>query len=153
MFLPEQEMDLFYHGFCNKTIWPLFHYFPSYASYDDVSWESYVRVNQAFCDALAGTVVSGDMIWIHDYHLMLLPRMLQERMPDTPVGFFLHIPFPSFEMFRLLPVGWRRQILEGLLGADLVGFHTYEYMQHFLQASSGSWGTTTTWVRSSRRTT
>ena len=134
VFLPEQEMDLFYHGFCNKTIWPLFHYFPSYTSYDDVSWESYIRVNQAFCDALTGTVGSGDMIWIHDYHLMLLPRMLRERMPDTPVGFFLHIPFPSFEVFRLLPVNWRKQMLEGLLGADLVGFHTYEYMQHFLQA-------------------
>jgi len=134
VFLPEAEMDLFYHGFCNKTIWPLFHYFPSYVSYDESTWESYVRVNQAFCDALTGVVRPGDIIWIHDYHLLLLSKMLRERMPENPIGFFLHIPFPSFEVFRLLPVGWRRQILEGLLGADLVGFHTYEYMQHFLQA-------------------
>jgi trehalose 6-phosphate synthase/phosphatase len=134
IFLTDQEMELFYLGFCNKTIWPLFHYFPTFAGYDDAAWDSYVRVNKAFCDALAAGVRGGDVVWIHDYHLMLLPRMLRERVPDVPIGYFHHIPFPSFEIFRLLPVTWRRQLLEGLLGADLVGFHTYEYMQHFLQA-------------------
>jgi len=74
-----------------------------------------------------------DILWIHDYHLMLLPRMIRQRMPDVPIGFFLHIPFPSYELFRLLPKKWAAEILEGLLGADLVGFHTHDYTQYFLR--------------------
>ncbi|MBP1624959.1 MAG: UDP-forming alpha,alpha-trehalose-phosphate synthase, partial [Acidobacteria bacterium] len=124
----------FYWGFCNKTIWPLFHYFPSYTSYEEEFWQTYQRVNQKFCDALLEFLKPQDVVWVQDYHLMLLPRMLREKAPQVPVGFFLHIPFPSFEIFRLLPPRWRRDLLEGLLGADLVGFHTYEYTQHFLQS-------------------
>src|SRR5206468_2337334 len=147
VFLSQEEMDAFYLGFCNKTIWPLFHYFPSYANYEEALWQHYIHVNKIFRDTVAEVVRPDDIVWVHDYHLMLLPKLLraglpakgrwfgpQAGLPSTPVGFFLHIPFPSFEVFRLLPVRWRRDILEGLLGADLNGFHTYEYMQHFLQS-------------------
>src|SRR5262249_40165851 len=80
--------------------------------------------------ALQEIVRPDDLIWVHDYHLMLLPRLLRERLPAVGIGFFLHIPFPDYEIFRLLPGRWRKEILEGLLGADLIGFHTYDYMQY-----------------------
>ena len=134
VFLSQEEMDQFYFGFCNKTIWPLFHYFPSFTVYDEKSWEQYKHVNAMFCETLANIITQDDVVWVQDYHLMLLPHLLKTIAPKVPVGFFLHIPFPSFEVFRLLPVKWRREILEGLLGADLIGFHTYEYTQHFLQS-------------------
>jgi trehalose 6-phosphate synthase/phosphatase len=133
VFLSEKSMEKFYQGFCNKTIWPLFHYFPSYAVYDEDYWIQYQRVNEIFCDAVMEIVKPDDVVWVHDYHLMLLPKLIRERMPDIAIGFFLHIPFPSFEIFRLLPGKWRREILEGLLGADLVGFHTHDYTQYFLR--------------------
>ncbi|MBA7669605.1 hypothetical protein ES703_77737 [subsurface metagenome] len=132
VFLSQHDIEDYYHGFCNKTIWPLFHYYPSYTVYSKDLWQAYERVNEIFADAVAEIAEQGDIIWIHDYHLMLLPKLVRERFPEAAVGFFLHIPFPSFEMFRLLP--WRRQILDGLLGADLVGFHTYDYAQHFLNS-------------------
>ncbi len=134
VFLSEQEMDEFYLGFCNKTLWPLFHYFPSYAEYRDEYWARYEQVNRRFAETLDEIVRSGDVVWVQDYHLMLLPALLRQRHPDLVIGFFLHIPFPSFEIFRLLPQRWRHALLEGLLGSDLVGFHTYEYTRHFLQA-------------------
>jgi trehalose 6-phosphate synthase/phosphatase len=130
--LSEYNVEAYYHGFCNRTIWPLFHYFPLYAEYSENFWQAYERVNTAFANAVAEFAKPNDIIWIHDYHLMLLPKLLRERLPKATVGFFLHIPFPSFEIFRLLP--WRKQILEGLLGADLVGFHTYDYTGHFLDS-------------------
>jgi trehalose 6-phosphate synthase/phosphatase len=133
VFLTERAMEKFYQGFCNKTIWPLFHYFPTYCVYDETSWLHYKCVNKIFCDAVVQVAKPDDVIWIHDYHLMLLPKLLREKMPDVPIGFFLHIPFPSFEIFRLLPIKWHSEILEGLLGADLIGFHTYEYTQYFLR--------------------
>jgi trehalose 6-phosphate synthase/phosphatase len=133
VFLSEDEMENFYHGFCNKIIWPLFHYFPSYAIYEGEYWNHYRKVNEVFCEALMEVVKPGDTVWIHDYHLMLLPRMIRDKLPDAQVGFFLHIPFPSFEVFRLLPAEWRRGILRGLLGADLIGFHTHDYAQYFLR--------------------
>ncbi len=134
VFLSEEQMEQFYLGFCNATIWPLFHYFPTYALYRPNFWEQYKQINQLFADALESVLKPDDVVWVHDYHLMLLPRLLKARHPQQPVGFFLHIPFPSFEVFRLLPGEWRREILEGLLGADLVGFHTHEYTHHFLQS-------------------
>ncbi|HYP40796.1 MAG TPA: bifunctional alpha,alpha-trehalose-phosphate synthase (UDP-forming)/trehalose-phosphatase [Chloroflexia bacterium] len=134
VFLSEEEMEKFYHGFCNKTVWPLFHYFPVYTTYGNEYWEVYKKVNQVFCDAVMEVIQPGDVVWVHDYHLMLLPRMLRERMPDAKIGFFLHIPFPSFEIYRLLPKKWCMGILEGLLGADLVGFHTFDYTQYFLRS-------------------
>jgi trehalose 6-phosphate synthase/phosphatase len=133
--VPEETMDKFYHGFCNKTIWPLFHYFPSYADFDEASWDSYQDVNNRFCDAVLEVRKPDDIVWIHDYHLMLLPALLRKKSPDIPIGFFLHIPFPSFEIFRLLPKKWSKEILEGLLGADLIGFHTYDYTQYFLRCA------------------
>jgi trehalose 6-phosphate synthase/phosphatase len=134
VFLSGIDMEQFYWGFCNKTLWPLFHYFPSYAIYEEEFWQRYRRVNEQFRDALLEFLQPSDVVWIQDYHLMLLPRLLREKAPQALSGFFLHIPFPSFEIFRLLPPRWRHDILEGILGADLVGFHTYEYMQHFLQS-------------------
>jgi trehalose 6-phosphate synthase/phosphatase len=135
VFLSEEEMEQFYFGFCNSTLWPLFHYFPSFVVYDSAFWEQYKHINQIFCDSLDDILEPDDVVWVHDYHLMLLPRLLKARRPQLSIGFFLHIPFPSFEVFRLLPGDWRREILEGLLGADLIGFHTYEYTHHFLQCA------------------
>ena len=136
IYLPKEIMDDFYLGLCNKTIWPLFHYFPSLAALDDKLWKPYVAVNEAFCEAVADVLLPDDLVWVHDYHLMLLPRLLREKKPGLAIGFFLHIPFPSFEIFRLLPGHWRRELLQGLLGADLIGFHTYDYTQHFLRCVS-----------------
>ena len=135
VFLSGEEMEKFYQGFCNRTIWPLFHYFTSLAAFDDEEWRQYRHVNEVYCDAVLDSLQEGDIVWIHDYHLMLLPALLRERRKDLTLGFFLHIPFPSYEIFRLLPAAWRREILEGMLGADLIGFHTYGYMQYFLQCA------------------
>ncbi len=134
VFLSDHSMDKFYHGFCNKTIWPLFHYFPSYTVCEESFYAHYRCVNRIFCEAVARLMKPEDVVWIHDYHLMLLPQLLREQKPAATIGFFLHIPFPSFEIFRLLPQTWRAEILEGLLGADLIGFHTYDYAQHFLRS-------------------
>ncbi len=129
LFLTRKSVKSFYAGFCNKTIWPLFHYFLNNTIFDNTLWESYKHVNRHFCHIVEKIVEPGDTLWIHDYQLMLLPQMLREVFPHNPIGFFLHIPFPSYELFRLLP--WRHEILEGMLGADLVGFHTYDYVRHF----------------------
>lgn len=129
VFLSEQDLEHFYRGFCNNTLWPLFHYFLLYTVYRDDYWASYVKVNEAFADAVLEVAQPEDTIWVQDYHLLLLPGMLRERMPEATIGFFLHIPFPSSEVFRLLP--WREELLKGLLGADLIGFHTYDYLRHF----------------------
>jgi trehalose 6-phosphate synthase/phosphatase len=133
VFLEKEEEDRFYLGFCNRTLWPLFHYFPGYVSYDPDLWESYRQVNERFCDAILEIVKPGDTLWIHDYQLLLLPGLLRKHLPDHQIGFFLHVPFPSFELLRLVPGRWRREILEGMLGADLIGFHTHDYTQHFLR--------------------
>lgn len=129
VFLSDLEFEKYYNGFCNKAIWPLFHYFSHYADYDPAYWKGYVKVNRKFCDAICASAGPDDQIWIHDYQLMLVPGMLREKMPDATIGFFLHIPFPQYEIFRLMP--WRREILEGLLGADLIGFQTFEYATYF----------------------
>ena len=139
VFLSAADVKNFYHGFCNKTIWPLFHYFPMYTVYEDRYWQSYKQVNSIYCDAVVKMAKPDDHIWIHDYQLMLLPALIREKLPDAQVGFFLHIPFPSFELFRLLP--WRSEILNGLLGADLIGFHTYDYARHFLSSAARMLGT------------
>ncbi len=130
--ISQQDVEAYYNGICNRTIWPLFHYFPLHVEYGEGYWQAYERINTAFANVVAGIARPDDTIWIHDYHLMLLPRLLRERLPKATIGFFLHIPFPAFEMFRLLP--WRKQVLEGLLGADLIGFHTYDYAGHFLDS-------------------
>jgi len=130
--LNREQLKSFYYGFCNNIIWPLFHYFPSYATYDNSLWESYRRVNSIYLEKVLEAAGGDDTIWIHDYQLMLLPQMIREQVPEARIGFFLHIPFPSFEVFRLLP--WRTEILTGLLGADLIGFHAYDYARHFISS-------------------
>jgi trehalose 6-phosphate synthase/phosphatase len=129
-----EESDLFYHGFCNRTIWPLFHYLPSLVHYEENFWDAYKRMNQLFRDSILDILKPGDTVWVQDYQLLLLPKLLREASPATSIGFFLHIPFPSFELFRLLPSEWRKDLLEGMLGADLVGFHTHDYTQYFLRS-------------------
>ncbi|HVU07183.1 MAG TPA: bifunctional alpha,alpha-trehalose-phosphate synthase (UDP-forming)/trehalose-phosphatase [Verrucomicrobiae bacterium] len=131
IFLPEENMDRFYLGFCNKTIWPLFHYFPTLTHYDEENWQEYRNINRLFGEAVINTLRPDDFLWIHDYHLMLLPKLVREKFPEMPIGFFLHIPFPSWEVFRMLPRPWREEIIEGLLGSSLIGFHTHDYVRDF----------------------
>lgn len=130
--LSQRDLDLFYSGFCNDTIWPLFHYFPTYTEYHQETWRAYEAVNQRFFDVLKPELGPDSRVWIHDYQLMLLPSLVKRAFPTARVGFFLHIPFPSYELFRLLPTG--KELLRGVVGADLVGFHTYDYARHFLSA-------------------
>ncbi len=130
--LDYQEIKNYYNGFSNKTIWPLFHYFQYYTNYENKTWEYYKEVNQKFYEELIKIITQDDIVWIHDYQLMLLPELLKNKFPSIRVGFFLHIPFPSYEIFRQLP--WDREILEGILGADFIGFHTFSYVRHFLSS-------------------
>jgi trehalose 6-phosphate synthase/phosphatase len=134
VFLSQDEVDKFYDGFCNKTIWPLFHYFPTYARYDAEYWETYQAINQRFCDVVTELLQPDDVVWVHDYHLMLLPALIRKRAPTNSIGFFLHIPFPNYEVYRLLPNVWRKALLEGLLGSDVIGFHTHDYRTYFLRS-------------------
>jgi trehalose 6-phosphate synthase/phosphatase len=127
--LSRDEVNQYYEGFSNETIWPLFHYFTEFAEYRQEHWDAYVKVNRKFADAALRIAAPGDVIWVHDYQLLLAPRMIKEARTDVTIGFFLHIPFPSYEVFRILP--WRSEIIEGMLGADLIGFHTYDYQRHF----------------------
>lgn len=126
--------DNYYNGFSNSVLWPLFHYFSSLAVYDSKFFDAYIQVNQLFAEKLAPLLQPDDQVWVHDYQLMMLPHMLRQRKPDATIGFFLHIPFPSYEIFRLLPAEWKKMLLQGVMGADLIGFHTYDYVQHFLQS-------------------
>ncbi len=131
--LTAKDIEGFYFGFSNRTIWPLFHYFMEYTEFELDFWEVYKEVNQKFADVVIENSGEDDIIWVHDYQLMLLPQMIREARPNAKIGFFLHIPFPSFEIFRTMP--WREQVLLGLLGSDLIGFHTYDYERHFLSST------------------
>ncbi|MBX7221208.1 MAG: bifunctional alpha,alpha-trehalose-phosphate synthase (UDP-forming)/trehalose-phosphatase [Blastocatellia bacterium] len=133
IFLSHQEINQFYEGFSNGVLWPLFHYLLDKVDLDSVQdWKTYVAVNRRFAETVCHHYRPGDTIWVHDYQLALVPGMIRERFPKARIGFFLHIPFPSSEVFRILP--WREEILRGLLGADLIGFHTYAYSRHFATA-------------------
>ena len=134
VFLTDGEVENYYEGFSNKIIWPIFHYFPNYSNNLEEYWECYKKVNQKFCDIVLQFASPGDTIWIHDYQLLLLPELLRSSLKDATIGFFQHIPFPSYEIFRLLP--WRSEILKGMVGADLIGFHTYDDVRHFLSSVS-----------------
>ncbi|MFT8331808.1 trehalose-phosphatase [Bifidobacterium psychraerophilum] len=129
IFLSKEEVDGYYAGFSNDTMWPLLHDFAHEANFDPETWRVYQEVNEHFLETLVPLLRKGDKVWIQDYHLMLLPQMLRERFPEASIGWFLHVPFPSPEIFRSLP--WSREILEGILGADLVGFHTVDYAKNF----------------------
>ncbi len=118
--LSEAEIREFYEGFANGTLWPLYHDVVAKPEFHREWWESYVRVNRRFAERAAAVAAEHAMVWVHDYQMQLVPAMLRELRPDLRIGFFLHIPFPPAELFQQLP--WRRQLLEGLLGADVVGF-------------------------------
>lgn len=131
VFIDGHDNDLFYNGFCNSVLWPLFHYFPSYVVHEQNFFDAYQRANQVMAEKIWQLYEPGDTIWIHDYHFMLLPQLLRQKLPAANIGFFLHIPFPAFEIFRILPKPWCIGILEGLLGSSVVGFHTIDYTTHF----------------------
>jgi trehalose 6-phosphate synthase/phosphatase len=133
LFIDPKVYNKYYNGFCNATLWPLFHYFPSFVVYESEYFENYELANRLFADQLLKIMQPGDTVWIHDYQLFLLPQLIRDAHPEARIGFFLHIPFPSFEVFRLLHRPWKEKIVRGLLGADLIGFHTHEYVQHFLK--------------------
>ena len=132
VFLTEAENRGFYEGFSNASLWPLLHYLPSYYRYEPEWWDVYRTVNQRFAETAVAAARDGDMVWVHDYQLMLVPAMIKRANPALRVGFFLHTPFPAYEIFRCHPR--RLELVQGLLGADLVGFHTLGYLRHFRTA-------------------
>ncbi|QNN53835.1 alpha,alpha-trehalose-phosphate synthase (UDP-forming) [Nocardioides mesophilus] len=129
--LSEQEVEEFYEGFSNATLWPLYHDLVAKPEFHREWWEAYVRVNRRFAERTAAAAADGATVWVQDYQLQLVPAMLRELRPDLRIGFFLHIPFPPLELFQQIP--WRRQLLEGLLGADLVGFQRPNNAQNFVR--------------------
>ncbi|CAO3592094.1 unnamed protein product [Absidia cylindrospora] len=130
VFLDNEHASGHYEGYCKKVLWPLFHLMMWNEDVDESQyWDDYVAVNQAFARTIANNYEPGDIVWIQDYHLLLVPQMLRELRPDALIGLFMHTPFPSSEMFRCIP--HRREILNGMLGANLVGFQTYNYGRHF----------------------
>jgi trehalose 6-phosphate synthase complex regulatory subunit len=138
VFCSDKDFDGHYSHFCKQILWPVFHYQipdnPKSKAYEDHSWKYYVNVNQAFADKIVKNWKRGDVIWVHDYHLLLVPGMVRKKLPDAKIGFFLHVAFPSSEVFRCLAV--RKELLEGMLGANLIGFQIHEYTRHFLQTCS-----------------
>lgn len=139
VYLPQDIYDGYYNEFSNSILWPLFHYHPGEITFDERNWEHYKEANRIFAQTIVNSkegVNDGDIIWVHDYHLMLLPAMLREELgpnrKNVRIGFFLHTPFPSSEIYRILPV--RQEILRGVLSCDLIGFHTYDYARHFLSS-------------------
>lgn len=146
VFIDDELADKHYNGFSNSTLWPLFHYHPGEIAFNESAWQAYREANRLFAKAVANDVNDGDLVWVHDYHLMLMPAMLREEMAklnkkDVKIGFFLHTPFPSSEIYRILPV--RNEVLLGVLHCDLVGFHTYDYARHFLSSCSRMLGLAT----------
>jgi len=129
------EISSYYDGFSNGVLWPLCHYLLDKVQLDaHDDWDMYLRVNERFADAVAEQWRPGDLVWVHDYQLALVPALVRTRCPEARIGFFLHVPFPSPEVLRILP--WREELLRGLLGADVVGFHTASYAYHFAYACS-----------------
>jgi trehalose 6-phosphate synthase/phosphatase len=129
VFLGQEEATAFYEGFSNSSIWPLLHYLPNYLRYEPAWWEHYQNVNRTFAEKVLENVHEGDLVWVHDYQLMLLPAMLRAAAPDLRIGFFLHTPFPAYEIFRCHPR--RRELVAGMLGANRIGFHAFGYLRHF----------------------
>jgi trehalose 6-phosphate synthase/phosphatase len=155
--LSEGELTRYYHGFSNRTLWPLFHSMSGRARFDGRDYATYEAVNERFADAVVDASRDASLVWVHDYHLLLTPRALRARQPDKRIAFFLHIPFPPYDLYRLLP--WDRELLSSLLACDLVGFHVRGYATNFLdcveralgarvdrQAMTAEYGTHTTRV-------
>ncbi|KAG0038175.1 Trehalose-6-P synthase/phosphatase complex synthase subunit [Podila clonocystis] len=152
VFIDDEIADMHYNGFSNSILWPLFHYHPGEISFNEEDWGAYQQANTLFAKAITEIVRDGDLVWVQDYHLMLLPRLLreeinsnsresQEPVKNVKIGFFLHTPFPSSEVYRILPV--RKEILLGVLNSDLIGFHTYDYARHFLSSCTRILGLST----------
>ncbi len=139
--LSETEVRRFYEGFCNATLWPLYHDVIAVPQFHRSWWEAYVAVNRRFAEAAAEQAAPGATVWVHDYQLQLVPKMLRGLRDDVRIGFFNHIPFPGYEIFAQLP--WRRQVVEGLLGADLLGFQRRADATNFLRACRRAVGLTT----------
>ena len=133
VFLSADQYENYYEGYSNSTIWPLCHYFYAYTQYRQGYWASYREVNTLFCEEVSRIIQPDDWVWIQDYHLMLLPGLLRKKFPALHIGYFHHIPFPSYELFRILPE--RADILRGLLGADFLAFHTHDYVRHFISTT------------------
>ena len=134
VYIGRSKFNNFYGGFSNSTLWPLFHYFQQFADFATKTWDDYKEVNELFAEKTGQIAKKGDIFWVQDYQLMLVPRLLRDKFPEATIGYFHHIPFPSFELMRTLP--WREPIMRGVLGADLVGFHTFDYVRHFTSATS-----------------
>ena len=137
VFLSAEVCDLFYNGFCNDLLWPLFHYIPlpiSAIKQHDKQFAAYQKANAEFARVVLDEYEDGDVVWVHDYHLMLLPTMLRQARPSMKIGFFFHTPFPSSEIYRVIPS--RDELLYGVLSANLLGFHTHDYSRHFQSAAT-----------------
>jgi len=128
--ISKADVKGYYHGFSNSALWPLFHTLPGRSTFESHDWESYKRVNEHFAEVTAAAIHPDDFVLVNDYHLMLMPERLRRSKRKTPIGFFLHIPFPPYDVFRVMP--WARSLLRGVLGADLVGFHVSGYVRNFL---------------------
>ncbi len=138
VFLKQDLKEKFFDGFCKGVLWPLLHYTMPQAKIDfaekwDVNWQAYTGVNSLFAKEVTSVCEwQHDMVWIHNYHLFLLPSFLRKKLPRAKIGFFVHTPFPTSDVFRILPS--RESILRGIMASDLVGFHTFDYARHFLSA-------------------
>lgn len=130
--LTEAEQTKYYEGYSNNQLWPIFHYFQTNCIFNEEDWDYYKSVNERMADLILENIDDDYYVWVHDYHFMLLPGILRRRNPKLKIGFFLHTPFPNQELFRLLT--HRKDLLEGLLGANLIGFHTKQYVEHFVDS-------------------
>ena len=131
--LDADDVERYYERFCNGVLWPLFHYLIGQLPLEVEDFELYETINRRFADAVVAAYRPGDAIWVHDYQLMLVPRLVRDRIPDAAIGYFHHIPFPSSDVFRALPC--RDQLLEGIMGANLIGFHTAAYVRNFASSA------------------
>jgi trehalose 6-phosphate synthase len=132
MDLSERDVSQYYYGLCNRALWPLMHYMISNCHFNVGQWRQYRAVNEAFAECAINEAGHGDTLWIQDFHLALTPRSIRARRKDLPIGIFWHVPFPPVELYRVFP--WRRELLMGMLGSDLIGFHTDSYVRHFLNS-------------------
>ncbi|MGD0074748.1 MAG: trehalose-6-phosphate synthase [Candidatus Binataceae bacterium] len=136
--LSERDISYYYYGMCNRGLWPLMHLMPHNCYFEPQNWAHYQHVNRAFAELAANEAAPGDIIWAQDFHLALVPSLLRALRPELPIGIFWHVPFPPRTIFRILP--WRKELLEGMLGCDLIGFHIEEYARYFLNCCEGVGG-------------
>lgn len=131
--LTEEELQNYYYGMANRVLWPISHYMMQHVELEPAFMEDYRRINERFAEAVIDEYRPGDYIWVQDYHLMTAPQKIREQLPSATIGLFWHIPWPAMEVFRILP--WARELLEGMLGCDLIGFHVEEYVENFLESA------------------